>query len=154
MTSLCEDVSPCEQTGTSRIDALLENISVVMKLWQHGWAEQRFVWRKIRMGREQKDEEWFRLKNFFKKRTFKGKFYRNLFTLPALHSAVVSTPGRAITLQVATVHFKACCCPWQLSLVLWIVGYLCLCNRIPGFLWLFSMKGISLRALRAIGCHK
>lgn len=33
-------------------------------------------------------------------------------------------------------------CLWQPSLVLWIGSYLCLCNRILGFLWLFTMKGI------------
>lgn len=50
-------------SGTSRIYVLLENIVVMMKLWQRRWAEQWFVWRKIRLGREQKDEEWFRLNN-------------------------------------------------------------------------------------------
>ncbi len=84
----------------------------------------------------------------------KGKLYRSSFTPPALHPAMISNPSRAITLWVATVHFKACCCPWQLSLVLWIVSYLCLCNWILGFLWLFTMEGISLRALHTIGCHK
>ena len=65
----------------------------------------------------------------------KGGLYRNAFTYPAM----VSTLSRAITLQVATVHFKAYCRLWQLSLVLWIDSYLYLCNWILGFLWLFTM---------------
>lgn len=65
------------------------------------------------------------------KTQWKGEVVNKCLCLPSTSGSLSSYP--VITPQVAIVHFKALWCPWKLSLGLWIVSYLCLCNWILGY---------------------